>query len=175
MSMPVLVTGGSRSGKSTFAQRLAESLPGRRAYIATAEVSDREMAERIARHQDQRGSAWLMTIEEPRELPAALRRVAANYDIIMVDCVTIWLANLMLADDTRPDAALLARVNDLTAALRETTARTVLVTNEVGSGIVPENRLARRFRDLAGLANQRLAAAAGSVYLVACGLPLKLK
>jgi adenosylcobinamide kinase/adenosylcobinamide-phosphate guanylyltransferase len=140
-------------------------------------MSDREMAERIARHQALRGSAWQATIEEPRALPMALRQAAADHDVLLVECITIWLANLMLAEEAPPDADLLSQVDDLAAALRETTdrAQVILVTNEVGSGIVPENPLARRFRDLAGLANQRLAAAAGSVFLVACGLPLRLK
>lgn len=172
MSRLVLVTGGARSGKSRFAEaRVAELAPdGPWLYVATAEPRDDEMKERIARHQARRGERW-STVEEPRALAAALARARAG--AVLVDCVTLWLSNLML--DGAGDAALLAAADEAAAAARAAAPPVVLVTNEVGDGIVPDNPLARRFRNLAGLVNQRLAAAADEVVLLACGLPLRLR
>jgi adenosyl cobinamide kinase/adenosyl cobinamide phosphate guanylyltransferase len=171
VSRLVLITGGARSGKSTFAEaRLAELAPdGPWLYVATAEARDDEMRERIGRHQARRGDRW-RTVEAPRDVAAALAAPAAG---VLVDCVTLWLSNRMLADET--DDAILAAASDLAAAARAAAGPVVLVTNEVGDGIVPDNPLARRFRDLAGWVNQRLAAAADEVTLVACGLPLRLR
>lgn len=169
----VLVTGGARSGKSAYAQQLAEQLPGPRLYLATAEVRDREMAARVARHQRQRGPGW-QTLEEPRELAAALRRSAAGFGVILVDCITLWLTNLFFASGEDPDSVL-REVERLAACLECCPVPVIMVTNELGQGIVPENPLARRFRDLAGRGNQLLAAACREVYLVCCGLPLKIK
>jgi adenosyl cobinamide kinase/adenosyl cobinamide phosphate guanylyltransferase len=168
----VLVTGGARSGKSRFAEArlraLAPAGPWR--YLATAEPLDDEMRARIARHQARRGHGW-RTVEAPRALAAALSAPPA--DAALVDCVTLWLSNLL--GDGGSDERILDAVDDLAAAARASSAPIVMVTNEVGAGIVPESALGRRFRDLAGLANQRLAAAAAEVVLVACGLPLVLK
>jgi adenosyl cobinamide kinase/adenosyl cobinamide phosphate guanylyltransferase len=169
----VLVTGGARSGKSRFAEsRLAALAPGGPwRYVATAEVrDDDEMRARIARHQARRGDAW-RTVEAPRDLVGALRGVDAAG--VLVDCLTLWLTNLML--DGADDDALLAAADEVAAAARAAAVPVVLVTNEVGGGIVPENALARRFRDLAGLVNQRLAAAAAEAWLIAAGLPLRLR
>ncbi len=170
----ILVTGGARSGKSGFAQRMAEQLPGPRAYLATAQILDREMEERVARHQDQRGREWQATIEEPFALSTTLMQAASHYSVIMVDCITLWLTNLLFANQENADLVL-QKVDQLVALLPDCPANIILVTNEVGQGIVPENPLARKFRDLAGFANQRLAAGCDTVYLVSCGLPLKLK
>jgi adenosylcobinamide kinase/adenosylcobinamide-phosphate guanylyltransferase len=169
----VLVTGGARSGKSRFAEtRLAELAPGGPwLYVATAEPrGDDEMNVRIARHQSRRGSAW-RTVEAARDVAGALASAAAAG--VLVDCVTLWLTNLLL--DGADDDALLAAAAALGAAARACAVPVVLVTNEVGAGIVPEHPLGRRFRDLAGLVNQRLAAASDEVVLVACGLPLRLR
>ncbi len=170
----ILVTGGARSGKSSFAQSLAEQLPGPRAYLATAQVLDQEMRERVARHQAQRGREWQATIEEPYDLSSALKQAASRCPVILVDCITLWLTNLLLASRKQSDPVL-QKVDQLATQLSGCPASVIMVTNEVGQGIVPEHPLARQFRDLAGLANQKLAAACDTVYLVSCGLPLKLK
>ncbi|MCK4377789.1 MAG: bifunctional adenosylcobinamide kinase/adenosylcobinamide-phosphate guanylyltransferase [Deltaproteobacteria bacterium] len=170
----ILVTGGARSGKSTFAQQIAEQLPGPRAYLATAQILDNEMGERVARHQAQRGQAWQVTIEEPYALNTSLRQAASHYPVIMVDCITLWLTNILLSNQENPDTVL-QKVDQLITSLPGCISTVIMVTNEVGLGIVPENPLARQFRDLAGFANQKLAAACDTVYLVSCGLPLKLK
>jgi len=170
----ILVTGGARSGKSNFAQNMAEQFPGPRAYLATAQILDQEMGKRVARHQDQRGKEWQTTIEEPYALGTTLMQAASHYSVIMVDCITLWLTNLLFANQENSDLVL-QKVDQLVDLLPVCPTNIILVTNEVGQGIVPENSLARQFRDLAGFANQKLAAACDTVYLVSCGLPLKLK
>ncbi|CAO3374381.1 bifunctional adenosylcobinamide kinase/adenosylcobinamide-phosphate guanylyltransferase [Azospirillum argentinense] len=164
-----LVLGGARSGKSRYAEGLVTASPGPRVYIATAQVWDAEMADRVARHQDDRGPGWT-TVEEPLDLPGALRRHAAPGTGVLVDCLTLWLSNLMMADADVP-----ARSADLLGALAVVEGRVVLVSNEVGLGIVPDNALARRFRDHAGRLHQDIAAVAQRVAFVAAGLPLLLK
>jgi adenosyl cobinamide kinase/adenosyl cobinamide phosphate guanylyltransferase len=168
----VLVTGGARSGKSRFAEaRLAELAPmGPWRYVATAEPLDEEMRARIAHHRARRGDSW-RTVEAPRALAGALS--PAGETAILVDCVTLWLSNLLC--DGGDDAALFAAADEIAAAARAAAVPVVFVTNEVGAGIVPENALARRFRDLAGFVNQRLAAACDEVFFVAAGLPLRLR
>ena len=168
----VLVTGGARSGKSRFAERrIAELAPaGPWRYVATAEASDDEMRARIAHHRARRGETW-RTIEASRALADAVRAPAEA--AVLVDCITIWLSNLMF--DGKDDDALLAAVDEAAAAARTSGVPVVFVSNEVGAGIVPEHPLARRFRDVAGWANQRLAAACDEVVLVAAGLPLRLR
>lgn len=173
MGRLVFVTGGVRSGKSRFAQSLAEAHSGELLYVATAEIRDAEMGERIARHRAARGPRW-RTLEEPLALADRLPAVAAGAGAVLVDCLTLWLSNLLLLRGEDP-ARVMAEVERLAAALPEVSSTVILVTNEVGSGIVPENRLARIFRDLAGEANQRLAAAADEAWLVVAGLPVKLK
>lgn len=161
-----LVLGGARSGKSRYAESLIAALPPPWTYVATAEAGDAEMAARIAAHRARRGSQW-RTIETPRDLAAALGSCTAP---VLVDCLTLWLSNLMLAD-----ADIDAEIDRLEQTLSNATAPAVLVANEVGSGIVPDNPLGRRFRDLQGLLNQRLAARADRVVLVVAGLPLAVK
>jgi adenosylcobinamide kinase/adenosylcobinamide-phosphate guanylyltransferase len=172
MTKVVLVTGGARSGKSSFGEaRIVELAPaGPWLYVATAFASDEEMEHRIARHQARRGARW-RTVEAPRQVAATLANPEAAG--VLVDCVTLWLTNLLL--DGASDDDLTAAADELGAAARACAAPVVLVTNEVGGGIVPDNPLARRFRDIAGIVNQRLAAAADEVVLVACGLPLRLR
>jgi len=170
-SSSVLVLGGARSGKSRFALGLAAAAPGPRAYLATAEALDDEMRERIARHREERGGDWT-TVEEPLDLPGRLAKLAAGHGAVIVDCLTLWVSNLLHADPAGAEA----RFDDLVAALPAAGgAKVVLVANEVGMGIVPENPLARRFRDLAGRLNQQVAAAAGEVHLVVAGIPLRVK
>jgi adenosyl cobinamide kinase/adenosyl cobinamide phosphate guanylyltransferase len=190
MSRLILVTGGARSGKSRFAEaRVAELAPqGPWLYLATAEAGDDEMRARIDRHRQRRGPRW-RTVEAPRDVAAALAtgfgdgggdggsgRDGGSDGVVqaaMIDCLTLWLSNRLF--DGLDDDAILAEADALAAAARAAPAPVVVVTNEVGSGIVPENPLARRYRDLAGWANQRLAAVADEVVLVASGLPLRLR
>lgn len=167
MSRVSLVLGGARSGKSRFAEQLADAHDGPRNYIATAEAFDAEMTARIARHRAEREGRGWTTLEAPLDPAAAL---TALRGFVLLDCVTVWLGNLM-----HHGRAIAAEVDALLAAVAASPARIVLVSNEVGLSIVPENALARRFRDEQGLANQRLAAVADEVFLVAAGLPLKLK
>lgn len=162
----VLVLGGARSGKSRFAENLAHQ-PAH--YVATAQAFDDEMRTRIAAHQVQRGARWV-THEEPLNLVAKLRELDVSGNFILVDCLTLWLSNVLLAD-MDCDAA----VQKLVEHLQNSTSRIVIVSNEVGLGIVPDNKLARRFRDVQGIANQRVAEVALNVVFMAAGLPLILK
>ena len=161
-----LILGGARSGKTSLALRRAEAGPGRPVMIATAEALDAEMAERIARHRAERGPDW-RTVEAPLALAEALEGLAKD-EIAVVDCLTLWLSNLMHAGRD-PEAETLGLIKAL--AGREV----ILVSNEVGLGIVPEHPLGRRFRDAAGRMNQALAAAADNALFVVAGLPLVLK
>ena len=166
-----LVLGGAASGKSRFAQGLAERCAGTLLYIATAQAGDAEMAERISRHRQARGERW-QTVEAPLNLAAAMPATAAH-GAVLVDCVTLWLTNLLLAGNCA--AAAWPAVEIFLASLDALPVPLVLVSNEVGQGIVPEHPLARAFRDLAGEVNQTLAARADRVWLVTAGLPLRLK
>ncbi|PNU02697.1 bifunctional adenosylcobinamide kinase/adenosylcobinamide-phosphate guanylyltransferase [Novosphingobium guangzhouense] len=165
----LLVLGGARSGKSRHAQARIEEVPGRLCYIATGQAFDAEMTDRIVRHREDRGPRWT-TLEEPQDLAAAIAKAARDADAILVDCLTLWVSNLMLADMSLdgPAAA-------LCEAIRRCPIPLALVSNEVGLGIVPENALARRFRDEAGRLNQTVAAMVDEVQFVAAGLPLRLK
>lgn len=169
MRRSTLVLGGARSGKSVYAEGLAGSDQGEKIYIATAEAVDFEMSERIKHHQVRRGSSW-QTIEAPLDLTAALRAVDAPGRFVLIDCITMWINNLMFHQ-----RAVEPQIATLCEAISGVRGRIVLISNEVGSGIVPDNALARRFRDEAGLANQMLAAAADEVVLVVAGLPLIFK
>ena len=162
-----LVLGGARSGKSRYAESLVTALPAPWIYVATGEARDAEMAERIAAHQARRGAGW-RTLETPRDVVGAL--TAHGTTPLLVDCLTLWLANALLAS-----ADVDAEIEHLEVALEQAAAPLVLVANEVGFGIVPDNALGRRFRDLQGLLNQRIAARADRVVLVVAGLPLTIK
>lgn len=164
-----LVIGGARSGKSGYALTRVEAHAGPLAFIATAEAHDAEMADRIARHQGERGARWACH-EAALDLPAAIGRAQASAAAILVDCLTLWLSNLMAAERD-----LATEIAALESAIAACPVPLVLVTNEVGQGIVPMNALARRFRDEAGWLNQRVARIAGEVVLVTAGLALKLK
>jgi adenosylcobinamide kinase/adenosylcobinamide-phosphate guanylyltransferase len=168
MTKSILITGGARSGKSTFAEQVTLSLGRPAIYIATAEAHDAEMADRIARHQARRGAEW-QTLTAPLALAEALKGSDGGAPRL-VDCVTLWLSNLML-DDRDWDSA----VSELTALLPQLSSPVVFVTNEVGSSIVPDNPLARAFRDAAGLSNQRIANACDELWLCVAGHPLKVK
>jgi len=164
----VLVLGGARSGKSRYAQALAEASAPRRLFLATAEAGDEEMAARIARHRADRGEGWA-TREEPLELTAALREEARPGRTVLVDCVTLWLGALMLA---RRDLA--REISDLAREIGRLEGPVVFVSNEVGSGVVPVTPLGREFRDWQGRANQEIAAACDAVVWMVAGLPLLL-
>ncbi|RLJ68331.1 bifunctional adenosylcobinamide kinase/adenosylcobinamide-phosphate guanylyltransferase [Sulfurisoma sediminicola] len=172
--MKELILGGARSGKSALALRRAEAFAQSGhavAWLATAQALDAEMAGRIARHRDERPAGW-RTLEEPLRLAQALHDCASDGACVVVDCLTLWLTNLMLAED----AGLLERETAaLLAALPVLPGEVILVANEVGLGIVPDNALARRFRDEAGRLNQAVAALCERVTFVAAGLPLVLK
>ena len=165
----VLVLGGARSGKSAYAQRTAEAHGSEQVYIATASADDPEMAARIARHKADRGAGWT-TLEEPLELPRALRAHTRPSRVLLVDCLTLWLSNLMGAGRD-PGEAILA----FTEAIETLNGPAILVSNEVGMGIVPEQKLGRDFRDWQGRVNQAAAEACDAVVLMAVGLPLLLK
>ena len=169
MAETILILGGARSGKSRHAEALVEQAGGRLVYLATAEARDEEMRARIREHRRRRGDRW-QTIEEPLDLVTALTKHAAPECAILVDCLTLWLSNLMGAGRNVD-----GEVANLVAALPGLGGAIVFVSNEVGMGIVPENALARSFRDQAGRLNQQVAAAADRVVLVAAGLPLVLK
>lgn len=168
----VFVSGGARSGKTRYALSRAESWPGSLLYVATAEIRDEEMRRRIECHRAERGERW-QTAEAPLD-PAGAVAGAAGRGAVLLDCLTLWTSNL-LERYGEDDGAILAAADSLADALRRAPAPVVVVTNEVGWGIVPENALARRFRDLAGSVNQRVAAAADEAYLVVSGLPLKVR
>lgn len=177
--MVVLVTGGARSGKSTFAEQYAARLADRVTYIATAQALDEEMRRRIDRHRSWRegaGGRW-ETIEEPLDLVGTLERRRTD-PVVLIDCLTLWLTNVILAREEDEESAewrVLAEIEKLAAALSDFPGCAILVTNEVGDGIVPEYPLSRLFRDLAGLMNQRIAVRAREVFLVTAGIPVELR
>jgi adenosylcobinamide kinase / adenosylcobinamide-phosphate guanylyltransferase len=162
-----LILGGARSGKSRYAESLVGALPPPWAYVATAQAGDEEMAARIAAHRARRGAGWRI-FEAPEELVEAL--ALCNGMPVLVDCLTLWLSNLMLAE-----ADIEKETTRLEDALMTAVAPVVLVSNEVGAGIVPEHPLGRRFRDQQGILNQRIAARADRVVLMVAGLPLAVK
>ncbi|HWQ42338.1 MAG TPA: bifunctional adenosylcobinamide kinase/adenosylcobinamide-phosphate guanylyltransferase [Desulfosporosinus sp.] len=191
MSQFTLVTGGARSGKSHFAELLAAEPKRPVIYIATAQIWDNEMALRVKKHQQQRPSTWRL-IEEPRNILDILIQLKDEDAVILLDCVTLWLTNLLLAgqaeeshrteqgthDPTLSDQVepkIVAIVREVAQLAREIKPPVIFVTNEVGQGIVPDNPLGRAYRDLAGRGNQILAQSADNVYLVVAGLPIEIK
>jgi len=168
---PHLVLGGARSGKSRFAESLVRTYSGPFIYVATAEILDDEMRQRVEQHRRRRGDDW-ETIECPLDLVTLLGDLRTQRKPVLVDCLTLWMSNLLHRGGTIPPESIIQDLND---ELRRTTYPLVLVSNEVGCGIVPDNALARRFRDLAGFANQGIAQASRRVTFVAAGLPLRLK
>lgn len=172
MAKVLFITGGARSGKSRLAEARAREFGAPLCYLATGRAGDGEMADRIARHQARRGPEW-QTLEEPIRLLEAIRGHDGYFAAMLLDCVTLWLSNLLFHYDN-PDRVL-DEVRALAGAFRELQTPLVIVSNEVGMGIVPENQLARAFRDVAGEANELIAAAADEVYVTFFGLPLKLK
>jgi adenosylcobinamide kinase/adenosylcobinamide-phosphate guanylyltransferase len=166
------ITGGARSGKSAYAEDLAKDLAGKRAYLATAQALDAEMVARIEHHRKRRGSSW-DTFEEPLAIEELVRKLKGRYQVLLLDCLTLWLSNVMARTDRDEDIH--ARIRDLSGSLREFEGAAIVVSNEVGLGIVPDNPLARRFRDLAGLLNQEVARTSDVAYFLAAGIPMKIK
>jgi adenosylcobinamide kinase/adenosylcobinamide-phosphate guanylyltransferase len=167
----LLITGGTRSGKSQYAERRALEMGARRLYIATAEAQDEEMARRIEEHRKRRAGGWT-TVEEPVDLAEALTAWRGRGDVALVDCLTLWISNLLLRGDEKYAGE---KIDELLARLPHLDFSVLLVANEVGWGIVPDNPLARQFRDLAGRANQRIGAAADEVILMVAGIPMTVK
>jgi adenosylcobinamide kinase/adenosylcobinamide-phosphate guanylyltransferase len=166
-----LILGGARSGKSTFAEQLAQERFQRPVYLATAECTDPEMAARIATHRARRGPHW-RCVEEPLDLAGALQKLPPDCDGVLVECLTTWLANVLVKEG---ETAVESRRQTLRAALTAASRPLILVSNEVGLGIVPEYPLGRQFRDLAGWLNQELAREAREVAFLVAGLPMWLK
>ncbi len=170
--MLTLITGGCRSGKSTHALAIASAAPApRKFFIATAEALDDEMRARIAHHRRSR-PAEFQTIEEPQKLGAALASLHGRADMVVVDCLTLWIANLL---QEHSNDTILAEADALAGILIQAPFSTIVVTDEVGWGVVPDNPVARRFRDLLGWTNQKIARAADEVLLMAAGYPLRIK
>jgi len=167
-----LVTGGARSGKSAHALDLALKFPGPRVFLATATPFDSEMEARISAHKNERGDEF-MTVEEPFDPAGAIIALSPETGVVLMDCLTVWLGNLLHRDESRDGEY--PEIRRFLELLESPPFDLVLVTNEVGSGIVPENRLARKFRDLAGFLNQKTAQKAHRVFLCACGIPILIK
>jgi adenosylcobinamide kinase/adenosylcobinamide-phosphate guanylyltransferase len=167
------VTGGARSGKSSFALQLAAPYL-KRLFLATAEPFDEEMQRRISKHREERAEQFT-TIEEPLYLDRALKTLPAGTDVVLVDCLTVWTGNLMHYAESRGEAEIETRIECFLDALRHPPCDMIIVSNEVGMGIVPENAMARTFRDIAGIVNQRVASLATEAWLLCSGLPIRLK
>ena len=171
MADVVYVTGGARSGKSSFALECAERY-GEKAFLATAEPFDEEMTARVEKHKEERGSDFY-TIEEPVYLDKALRNMPKDTEVIIVDCLTVWAGNLLYK--LKSNEAIMSHVERLLDVLQNPPCNIILVSNEVGMGIVPENAMAREFRDIAGIINQKAANVSTEAWLLCSGLPVKLK
>ncbi|MBW1728098.1 MAG: bifunctional adenosylcobinamide kinase/adenosylcobinamide-phosphate guanylyltransferase [Deltaproteobacteria bacterium] len=172
MKETVLVIGGCRSGKSGYALELAEKIPGQKIFIATCIPHDKEMEDRVLHHKKQRSRAWT-TREVPIRLPEAIRKNSRKENVILVDCLTLWISNLFLEDNDQENID--GHIRKLIQSLEKAECPIILVSNEVGTGIVPENRLARRFRDIAGFTNQRVAACVNKVIWMVAGIPVGVK
>jgi adenosylcobinamide kinase/adenosylcobinamide-phosphate guanylyltransferase len=176
MAEIILITGGARSGKSREAQLLGDSLVGEKLFVATCPVIDDEMHQRIARHRRDRQEAGWRTVEETVDLEQALAD-NPEAEVVLIDCLTLWINNLLFTDagNMLDEEAVAGRARKLIASCAARSGVVIMVTNEVGLGIVPENGLARRYRDLVGRCNQEMAAAAAQVIMTICGIPLNVK
>lgn len=172
MNKRILITGGCRSGKSRHALTLAGSVPGEKLYVATAEALDSEMTERIAKHRQERGNGWV-TYEEPVEPVKIFKQLESREGVLILDCLTLWVSNLLLKDCD--DESILKAVDHLMQQSEQMQCQLIFVTNEVGAGIVPENKLARDFRDVVGAVNQLVAQRCDEVIHMVSGIPMTLK
>jgi adenosylcobinamide kinase / adenosylcobinamide-phosphate guanylyltransferase len=168
----ILVIGGCRSGKSRHALHLAEQVPGQKIFIATCSPQDKEMEQRVLHHKQQRDTTW-KTLEEPIFLPEAITIQGLKGNVLLVDCLTLWINNLIMDDQNA--AKIDIHIIELIRSLDKAQCPVILVSNEVGCGIVPENELARRFRDIAGFANQKVASCVDHVIWMVAGNPVKIK
>lgn len=169
----IFVIGGCRSGKSRHALELAEQMPGtRKVFVATCVPRDEEMHQRVSRHRQERSSSWI-TLEVPVRLADTISQKSGECDLMLIDCLTLWMSNLLL--ETEDFEAIDGHVTALTRALAVARCPVILVSNEVGTGIVPENRLARLFRDATGFSNQKVAGCADEVIWMVAGIPVKIK
>jgi adenosylcobinamide kinase/adenosylcobinamide-phosphate guanylyltransferase len=169
----VFITGGARSGKSSFALREASKIEGRKAFIATARPLDEEMRERIERHRQERGDEW-DTYEEPLMIAGTIDAIRDQYSVIVIDCLTMWVSNLMM-EEGRWKRRIEEFINCLNRLNGLNGLNLFIISNEVGMGIVPDNEMARLFRDIAGYLNQRVAEMADEVYLIVSGIQVKIK
>lgn len=169
----ILITGGARSGKSNFAVKLASQSKGKVAFIATAVAEDDEMKRRITLHKKSRPQEWT-TVEEPLNLSKAIESVY-DHDVIIIDCITLYLNNLISNDGTIDDEFMLLKIKKMIESAKRFHGTIIIISNELGMGIVPENRLAREFRDVAGKANQMIAESADKVYVCFSGIPVQIK
>lgn len=173
MNETVFVIGGCRSGKSRHAQELAEAMPGnRKLFLATCVPQDAEMRDRVRKHQEDRGERW-SALEVPVAVADAVCEQSIEFDAILLDCLTLWMSNLLM--ETRDEKAVESKITELTDALDRAACPVVVVSNEVGAGIVPDNGLARQYRDLVGFANQQVAACADRVIWTVAGIPVPIK
>jgi adenosylcobinamide kinase/adenosylcobinamide-phosphate guanylyltransferase len=173
MNKIIFVIGGCRSGKSTYAMKTAEKVPAeQKIFIATCVPQDDEMKQRVARHQKERSQNWV-TVEAPLDLPQAILQNSRKGDVILVDCLTLWVSNLLM--ETGNEINIEDRTSQLIEALEKAASPIVLVSNEVGTGIVPENKLARQYRDIIGLVNQAVAKTAGKVIWMIASIPVTVK
>jgi adenosylcobinamide kinase/adenosylcobinamide-phosphate guanylyltransferase len=169
----LFIIGGCRSGKSTYAMQTAEKMPAeQKIFIATCVPQDDEMKQRVARHQKERSQNWV-TVEAPLDLPKAIRQNSRRGTVILVDCLTLWVSNLLM--ETGDENNIEDTTSQLIEALEKAAGSIVLVSNEVGTGIVPENKLARQYRDIIGLVNQAVAKTAGKVIWMVAGIPVTVK
>ncbi|HGJ67293.1 TPA: bifunctional adenosylcobinamide kinase/adenosylcobinamide-phosphate guanylyltransferase [bacterium] len=170
----IFITGGARSGKSTLAVELAKKYNGKVTFIATAQAGDDEMKKRISLHKQERPQEWT-TIEEPIDVASAIDS-AVGYDIIIIDCITLLVSNLLCKNENMDETQwIFEKINDLVYSAKRFDGTVIIISNEVGMGIVPENKLARDFRDIAGKANQIIAGSADKVYVCFSGIPLLIK
>ncbi len=172
MGKIIFIIGGARSGKSSYALAAAKRYTGRVAFIATAEAGDAEMKERIRRHRKQRPAHW-RTFEEPRDVQGVITDIGSRFSCVVVDCLTLLVSNLLLAGYS--DSRITKKIKAVVAGLKGLHGDSIVISNEVGLGIVPDNTLGRRFRDIAGSVNQIVAAEADEVILMTAGIPLRIK
>jgi len=178
MAHLIYISGGCRSGKSSYAQNLAESLPGKRAYLATCPLIDEEMEQRIAHHQQQRIDRGWETIEVPLDLAGAVKQ-ASHFDILLIDCLTLWINNLLYEAEQKEETLTEQMINDqcteLVKVCRKTNQTIIFVSNELGMGLVPADSVSRRYRDCLGRCNQTIAKLANKAIFMVSGIPLTLK
>ncbi len=170
MSELTLILGGVRAGKSNFAEKVARE-EGRVVYIATAEALDEEMRERIENHKKRRPSCW-KTIESPNNLTESIRQIDSDVDVIIIDCLTVYISNLLTKFS---EEEILKNISEVLNVLNDFDGKTIFVSNEVGTGIVPDNKMARDYRDVLGKTNQMVAEAAKDVHLMVAGIPIRIK